>query len=179
MYQRGEENDQSSGEPQSSGGSGFSFRAWWKAQKAATTRDIQRLQSWWREHTTPVEEPPQSNARESSSNVSTGWFGNTARIAIWAPIAVILALVEAAFITAISFVVLSRFVDYSVTADRMITAGTAFVVFCLLLFWFASVPNVPTTTRRFRALFQAEVVILGVIGLAIAISVTLEKIDVI
>jgi hypothetical protein len=86
---------------------------------------------------------------------------------------------EAAFTTAISFGVLSTFVDYSVTADRMITGSTAFVTFCLLLFWFASVPNVPTTTKRFWALFQAEVVILGVFALAIAIRVTLEQISVI
>ena len=48
------------------------------------------------------------------------------------------------------------------------------VTFALVLLWFANVPNLPTTTKRFWLLFQIEVVVLGIIALVGAIALTLD-----
>jgi len=154
------------------------FKSWWEAQIATTRGDVQRLRSWWKERTKPVEEPIHPSSTVASPEVEAGWFGSTARIAMWAPTAVFLALLEAIFTTAILFGVLSLFRDYSVTANRAITGITTLLAFGLLMFWFASAPNAPTTTRRFWTLFQVGMVVLGVVGLVIAILVTLEQIEV-
>jgi len=155
-----------------------SFKAWWDEQKAAGQRDWQRLRTWWREHTTPLEEPPRPTPRATPVPSKSGRFGNTARIAAWAPTAVVLALLGAAFTAAIAFGVLSQFKDYSVMADRLMIGIAVAVIFGLLMFWFSAAPNVRTTTKRFWLLFQVEVVLLGMVALAIAIRVTLEHLGI-
>ena len=157
-------------------GGGFSFRTWWAEQEAASRKDWDRLRGWWRRQTAPVEQPPGGKTQAASGAVKPRGLGNTARIALWAPTAVFLAFGGAAITTAVVFGALAAFQNYTVTANRLIVGVTMVVTFGLLLLWFASAPNVPTTTKRFWLLFQIEIVVLGMIALVGAIMLTLEQV---
>ena len=155
--------------------SGFSFKSWWAEQQAVGRRDSQRLRDWWRRNTASVSEPSDSTGGAASEGLKPHDLRDTARIAAWAPTAVLLALLGAGVTTAITTAALVVVRDYSMSVNRAIAGATVVVVFGLLLLWFAAAPSAPTTAKRFWALFQIEVVLLGVITLAWTIALTLDQ----
>ena len=155
-------------------GGGLSFKRWWAEQKAASQQDWDRLRGWWRRQTARVERPDEAKPDPVPGTLKPQGLGDTARIALWAPTAVFLAFFEAAVTSALVFAALASFQDYTVTANRLIVGVTMLVTFGLVLLWFANVPNLPTTTKRFWLLFQIQVVVLGIIALIGAIALTLD-----
>ena len=163
------------GEQQAPPKSWFSFTAWWAEQQAAGRRVSQRLRDWWRRSTAPVEELSDSTAGGASEGLKPRGLRDTARIAVWAPTAVLLALLGAGVTAAITTAALAWFQDYTISVNRLIAGVTLLAVFGLLLLWFANAPNVSTTTKRFWVLFQIEVVLLGMAALAVAIALALDQ----
>lgn len=161
---------------QAASGGGLSFKSWWAEQKAGSRQDWDRLRAWWRRQTARVEQRVDTKIDTASGALRPHGLRDAARIAVWAPTAVLLAFGGAAITTAIAFAALAAFQDYTVTANRLIVGATMVVTFGLVLLWFANAPNVPTTTKRFWLLFQIEVVVWGMIALVGAIVLTLEQV---
>jgi hypothetical protein len=171
------DDSQSSDTPADQGPSGksWSLRDWWAGQKAASRRDWQKFREWWRKKTTvepdpshppePNEQPKQRVAVEPEKSTSSK-VETTARLAVWAPTAVVLAVVGALLTAAIllSFYYSLRS-DDSVGIYRVVAAISTTAVFGLLMFWFAATPNAPTTSKRFWFLLRTQIIILGALAL--------------
>ncbi|MDA1215462.1 MAG: hypothetical protein O2812_01130 [Chloroflexi bacterium] len=177
---------------------------WWAEQKAAGARDWQRLREWWGKKTTidfepnhppehqataepkkpttnaePSRPPKQQVAVEPEKSTSSR-VEATARLAVWAPTAVVLAVIGA-FLTTAILLWIYYYIHSAGSVDiyRIVAAIAMAATFGLLMFWFASTPNAPATSKRFWFLLRIQIVILGTLALISSIIVGLMMIGVI